>query len=669
MELSGRDRELARVLQALEDVRRGGRRTLAVMGEAGIGKSALLAAIAERAAPLRVLHGRAAEHEREVPFALAVDAFDAPAAVLAPTRLEALDASLRGVLPAFGETGRAPAGPTERLRIHRALADLLDQLARERPVVLLVDDVHWADEASLELLDHLVRRPPAAPHLLVLAARPGTRLPDVEQLVLEPLDLDTSVALLGDVPEREAKARAAGGNPLFLRELARSRGDALPLTLIAAVRRETDGLAAGPAWLLAGAAVAGDPFDPELAAAAAGATAEAAALDALVLRDLVRPVGPGRAFAFRHPLVRQAVYDALPPAWKLEAHERAAAALATRGAGPTARAHHVERYARPGDRTAVAVLREAATRASTAASAARWYGAALRLLGDDVRARAALLVPMGCALAAAGQFRDAREALLEAQGVTPSLELTVAIAQVETELGRYADARRRLRLALDAELAEDRAAVTFELAAVAYYEGQLGELGAWTGAAIEAAAGDRVLHAGALALGALAALWTDEPERAEPLLDEAVASLEGATDDALAGRPAAALFVATAQLLGERYGAADASASRALEVTDRTGQDQLAVALRLTRAMARLHRGALGAALDDAELAEELARLQGVPRLLHFALWMRALVHHERGEAVEAARAAARVHPARRHARGRQARPQRREHGRDARRR
>ena len=133
--------------------------------------------------------------------------------------------------------------------------------------------------------------------------------------------------------------------------------------------------------------MAGDPFEPELAAAAAG-TSEASAMDAvdeLLRLDLVRQTDVPRRFRFRHPLVRRAVYEATPGGWRLGAHERCAEALAARGATAAARAHHVERSAREGDVGAVAVLREAGEAAArlAPASAARWFAEALRLLPRD----------------------------------------------------------------------------------------------------------------------------------------------------------------------------------------------------------------------------------------------------------------------------------------------
>jgi DNA-binding CsgD family transcriptional regulator len=199
-----------------------------------------------------------------------------------------------------------------------------------------------------------------------------------------------------------------------------------------------------------GAAVAGDPFDPELAAAAAGLEYEADALDALVAADVVRPTGDGRAFAFRHPLVRRAVYHATAPAWRLAAHERVAAELERRGAGAAARAHHVAQYARPGDEAAVALLVEAAR------TATHWYEAALRLAPE--RGRGRLLGPAGLAFARAGRVREGLELLAELDSSEP--ELVLVRAQLEATLGDPDGARRRLLAA------PQTPAIAFELAAL-----------------------------------------------------------------------------------------------------------------------------------------------------------------------------------------------------------
>src|SRR5262249_58183692 len=119
--------------------------------------------------------------------------------------------------------------------------------------------------------------------------------------------------------------------------------------------------------------------------AAAAYTSEDAAMhavDELLELDLVRATDVPRRFRFRHPLVRRAVYEAAAAGWRLGAHERCAEALAVRGAGTAARAHHVERSARQGDAAAVAVLRDAGEAAERLAPRGppAWVSRAPRLL-------------------------------------------------------------------------------------------------------------------------------------------------------------------------------------------------------------------------------------------------------------------------------------------------
>ena len=430
--------------------------------------------------------------------------------------------------------------------------------------------------------------------------------------------------------------------------------------------------------------MAGDPFDPELAAAAAGIAPDAAALDELCARDLIRPTGNGRLFGFRHLLLRHCVYDTIPPARRLDAHERAAAALAARGAGLAAQAYHVERCGRAGDPAATALLRDAAAAvARTApATAARWYEAALRLLGDEPSVRAELLAPMGLVLAAAGRFEAAREALDEAYALAPSVEVAVACARVDSELGRYADARRRL------QPEQHRPQVALELAAIAFHEGVLSDLATWAEPARRATAprpaarpttrnGPRrarprlapaarpaaperpVPHAAALALCALGAAWTDEPDRAVALLEQATATLDAALDTQLATDPSAALYVATAQLLLVRL----ADCERTIERVLALGDERLHRASPAHRARWPASSAARSTTRSRTSTPARSSRAwRRPPRPLHFALWLRALVEHERGNADASARARARVrgaHPD--DVRG-QARAHRREH-------
>ena len=169
-ELVGRQRELER-LDALLSGLADGPAIAVVSGEAGIGKTRLLAEACDRADAQGhlVLSGRAAEFEEQLPFAAFVDALDDYLASLQGRSFAALEqeqrAELAHLFPALaGLEEDAPAGlQDERYRSHRAVRGLLESLSTSQPLVLALDDLHWSDTATLELLAHLLRRPPAGP--------------------------------------------------------------------------------------------------------------------------------------------------------------------------------------------------------------------------------------------------------------------------------------------------------------------------------------------------------------------------------------------------------------------------------------------------------------------------------------------------------------------------
>jgi predicted ATPase len=336
-QLVGRAEELKALEEALE--RQAG--AIEVLGEPGIGKTRLLAEL-ERMADDRgclVLAGSASELERDLPFWVFVDALDEYVRSLPPAVLEPLDGELDRVL-----SQSAGGLADERHRAHQAVRDLLVILAARQPLVLMLDDLHWADPGSLELLGTLLRRPPPAPVLLALAMRPRQvpekLLPSLERanragtltrIELGALSIQDAKLLHGDAAD--SVYEESGGNPFYLQQLARSLGRTgqVPRDVTAALAEELALLGEDARRLLQGAAVAGDPFVPELAAAAAGVGEHAAldALDELLQADLVRGTEVPRRFRFRHPLVRRAVYDGAPAGWRLGAHERAATLLAT----------------------------------------------------------------------------------------------------------------------------------------------------------------------------------------------------------------------------------------------------------------------------------------------------------------------------------------------------
>src|SRR5690348_1963301 len=157
LELVGRDGELEGIDAALERLAEKRSAMIGIAGEPGIGKTALLRSLVARAeeAGHLVLAGRAAEFEREVPFSVFVDALDAYLATIDDSRLDRMGvrhrAELGAIFPSLREPGEAETG-VERHLAHRAVSSLLGGLAATRGLVLVLDDLHWADEASLELL-------------------------------------------------------------------------------------------------------------------------------------------------------------------------------------------------------------------------------------------------------------------------------------------------------------------------------------------------------------------------------------------------------------------------------------------------------------------------------------------------------------------------------------
>ncbi|HYG96174.1 MAG TPA: AAA family ATPase, partial [Solirubrobacterales bacterium] len=638
---------------------------LAVEGEPGIGKTHLLAELRRRADArgMLVLSGSAAEFERDVPFALWTDALDAYVVSQDPDELvpAAARSELGGVLPSLAVVDEPPA-VDERYRTHRAVRALLERIAEDRALTLILDDLHWADQGSLELIASLLKRPPAAPVLLALGFRSGQVAPTlaaalaeplVHRLQLAPLDEAGMCELVGDeVEERRLAAIRAetGGNPLYALQLARapelpaqsSAGDRLggeagvPGLVAAALLAEVQELPPAARDLLEAASVAGDPFEPELAFAIAGIEAGAGmdALDELLPSGLVRATDVPRQFAFRHPLVRRAVYESTKGGWRLGAHGRAAAALTAAGASAPARAHHVEHSAAQGDTDAVAVLVEAgqASASRAPAAAVRWFDAALRLLpAGERQTRLGVLVLQAQALRATGDRGRCRQALLAALELLPPdqvavrVRLTAACAFMEDALGRHEEARARLDRAL-AELPGDcqqeRVEVLLSLCTGAFFTQDLERMRELAEEAVE---GAEALDDGGLELAARAMLSHAQVvlgrgEEAEPHLIRAGELLAGLSDAELAGRIEAVSRLGWAELYRERFAAAIANFERGLAISRTTGQSQFVPYLLQGLALSEAPLGNLDAALELSENAIEAARLMNVEFVLAAAL-------------------------------------------------
>ena len=652
---------------ALVELDSGRSAALALVGEPGIGKTRLLGELAARADARGhlVLYGSASELERDLPFWVFVDALDEYVQGLGPGRLDALDEDVRAdlalVLPALSrgsEPARGAAFQHERYRSHRAVRELLGRLTASGPLVLVLDDLHWADAGSVELLGALLRRLPAAAVLVALAVRPrqapervaaalerAHRAGTLRRLEIGALTRGEAGELLGEeIDDAAASAlfEESGGNPFYLEQLARSLatertagvpelspGDlGVPPAVAAALAEELALLSDGARLVLEGAAVAGDPFEPELAAAA-GATREASALEALdeLLRlDLVRETDVPRRFRFRHPLVRRAVYEATPGGWRLGAHERMAETLTARGASAVERAHHVERSARQGDAAAVATLREAgeAVAQRAPASAATWFGHALRLLPDvaPAEARVELLLARARALVATGQFADGHAALRESIGLVPAdsialqVRLTTACAGVEHLLGRHEQAHARLASAMEGlrdPSSRDAAALMIELAMDGFFRMDYGLMREWAERALSTARplGDRPLTAAAVAVLAFASATSGATPDAEGRRSEAAALVADLDDDELALRLDAAVNLAGAELYLDRYEEAGAHAERAIAVGRATGQSEFIPLPYSILGQVKLLRGQLAEAAELLDNAVEGSRLSG----------------------------------------------------------
>jgi ATP/maltotriose-dependent transcriptional regulator MalT len=641
--LVGRAAEREAIATAIAAFRARPGGVLAVEGEPGIGKSRLLAHLAAEAEGSTVLHARASEFEFDLPHALWTEALGGHLAALGERRVARLGLADPEALPVLGDV---PA--PDRHRIHRALRELLERLGATAPLVLCLDDVHWADPASVDALAALIRRPPGGPVLLTWASREGQVPAPLVAATAAALREERATALaLAPLSESEAAELVgaaaasiypqAGGNPFYLEQLARVAGGAhaaampddgsVPPAVAAALASELGELSPEARQLLDAAAVAGDPFDADLAAEIAELSEPAAldALDELLARALTRPDATPRRFAFRHPVVRHAVYEAIPGGRRLGAHGRAAAALERRGAGAVQRAHHVEHAARAGDADAIALLTTAAEElhSPAPATAARFYAAALRLAPESAPAPTRMRSRLADALAAAGDPEGARQTLLDAlETAAPGdrLALIVSLANQEWWLGGHVDARRRLHVALGelpAQPSPDRIRLRLALALTALLACDLPEAQAHASDASDdaRAIGDPVFEVAGLAAGALARASDAAGDR----IAESAAALDRLTDAQVATRlPALWMHGRARRALG-RFDEALADLERAAAIATRTGRERVLLVVTVESVATLIELGRLADAAAAAEDGVELARLAGNPRMLLWA--------------------------------------------------
>ena len=506
---SGAPRSSASSIAPSRSLITGGSAALELVGEPGIGKSRLVAELIARADTRGhlVLSGSASELERDLPFGVFVDAIDEYLQALEPRRLDALDDETpQRTRDPSSRRSLASLAPSEALSSTSATAatapsaELLERLTATKPLVLVLDDVHWADPASVELLGSLLRRPPDAAVLIVLALRPR-QAPERLSAALEPARRsrhararrarcpDTHRSRTSSWVRPSTKQRrppcttTAAATPSTWSSLpgrwsatsapaAATPDESLadlhvPPVVAAALAEELALLPTNARLVLQGAAVAGDPFDPELAAAAAAVDGASAldGVDELLRLDLIRETDVPRRFRFRHPLVRRAVYESAPAGWRLGAHERSAEALAARGVG-RGRARSPRRAGRAGRVTKPPLLRCARPEMQPPIVRRRAQPTGSRARSDcspttpPPEERVELLLARAGALATCGHFAEAHAALLESIELVPKEAVALRVRLTTACAGGRAPARPPRRTHTIAWRARSRASRT-----------------------------------------------------------------------------------------------------------------------------------------------------------------------------------------------------------------
>jgi DNA-binding CsgD family transcriptional regulator len=544
--LHGRRAEREVLDRLLQAVRSGQSGVLVVSGEPGVGKTALLESAIISASGFRVARAAGVESEMELAFA-ALQQLCAPLL----DRLDRLPAPQQDALGvAFGLRA---GDPPDRFLVGLAVLSLFSDVAEERPLLCVVDDAQWVDQASAQALVFVARRLLAESVALVFSTRdPSGELDGLPRLVVEGLRNGDARALLGsalpvplDERVRERLVAETRGNPLALLELPRGMtpaqlagGFGLPTTLplwgqiedsfyrrFAGLSAETQRL-----FLVAAAEPGGDPVLLWRAARRLG-------IGPLAAADTDGLLTIGTRVTFRHPLVRSAVYRAASPAERQTVH-RALADATDPEVDPDRRAWHLA-HAAPGvDEEVASELERSAGRAQARgglAAAAAFLERAAALTPDPSR-RAERALAAAQAKYQAGAF-DAALVLVSTAESSPLDEfqrgqVDLLRGQIAFEVSRGSDAPPLLVKAakrfepLDRRLAGDTylAAVT-----AAQFAGRLASRASAVETARVARAAPRPSHprAADLLLDGFAVLMTDGHPAAAPILRQAVGAFRG----------------------------------------------------------------------------------------------------------------------------------------------
>ena len=445
MRIRGRAAEVAVLREAVDAAASGRLAMVLIEGEAGIGKTRLLAeALSEaRSRGLQVVAGRAEELEQTRPFGLVASAFRCVRSSPDPRR-----AGIAGLLSAGADGTREPitvtSDPGLRFTAVDAFADLAEELALSGPLLIAIDDLQWADPSSLLTLAALSRRLAYLPVGLVGCLRSAPRLAELDRLVvaleaagarrlaLTRLAEDAVRELVADAvavepdPELMAEISPAGGNPLFVTELLAALAQdgaittsggrpkagrmALPPTLRLTIVRRLSFLSEETLQVLQVASILGSNFT--LIDLATVMSRSAFDLSATLAQALATHIveGDGAHLRFRHDLIRDAIYEDLPLSVRRALHREAGRRLAESRAPALQVAEHLSRGAGPGDAEAILWLTRAAREAAMTSPnvAADLMERAIALVDPTDPGRDGMLIEHASSLMWAGRVAAAR---------------------------------------------------------------------------------------------------------------------------------------------------------------------------------------------------------------------------------------------------------------------
>jgi DNA-binding CsgD family transcriptional regulator len=573
--LVGRTVELSDLERALDDALRGSPHVVLCEGEPGIGKTRLAQEIAARAVTRGVVvaWGNSSESDGAPPFwpwwqllRTLAERTD----LVTAAKASGVAGDLAGVAPdVFAGPTSAGSGPAERFRQFDAVSVALREVCRQTPLLLVLDDTHWADRPTLLLLRH-VARTLTDERLLVLAnARSDqchgdlvaaiAREPVTVPMRLTGLDGDAVAANLRDLiggevdPEAAARVAAAtGGNPFFVGEIGRAWGTGADRTVLVTptLRHTIDerlaGLSPGASALVRAAAVVGQSFSIRVVVTTAALDVHDAPqlVDEAARATLIERVAAPDEHRFVHALVRDAVEASMTTADRVDLHRRAARSLEHHHApqlGPHLFeiARHWEEAGTYGDAdVAYSWVRRAADEAMRQLAyedAVRLYERAVSLAASlDDRERVQLLVALSRARISAGQVSGHMATCLDAAELAQRIEAADLLAEVALAMDATAGqgfdiaTRRVCESALD-RLPEDarrlRARVLAHYIETFTFRAELADLGATSDTAMEQAraSGDSLALADTLGAARVVQAGPDGLARRSALAEEMLA--------------------------------------------------------------------------------------------------------------------------------------------------